>query len=79
MSDTAGFSIATPRRVAPLADLSAVPVLTTRKVDGQEWDAVISRFDGVCQEQLLTFARRRWPGVRQEPLVFSAGGEIVGG
>ena len=43
------------------------------------WESLIAEFDGVCQEQLLTFARRRWPGVRQEPLVFSAGGEIVGG
>jgi lipid II:glycine glycyltransferase (peptidoglycan interpeptide bridge formation enzyme) len=79
MSDTAGFSIATPRRVAPLADRSAVPVLTTRKVDGQEWDAVISRFDGVCQEQLFAFASIRWPGIVPEPRLFERNGKFVGG
>jgi hypothetical protein len=53
--------------------------VTMELVSEQAWDEIVSDFDGVCQEQLATFARLRWPGVRMEPVVFSAGGEVVGG
>ena len=53
--------------------------LQTRRVSGAEWDAAIAGFDEVCQEQLHAFAAARWPGVVQEPLLFLADGEVVGG
>lgn len=53
--------------------------LDTRIVDGAEWDRTIADFDEVCQEQLHTFAARRWPAVTQEPMLFLAAGEVVGG
>jgi hypothetical protein len=43
------------------------------------WEASVASFDGVCQEQLPAFVRNRWPGLAHEPVLFSAGGEIVGG
>jgi lipid II:glycine glycyltransferase (peptidoglycan interpeptide bridge formation enzyme) len=43
------------------------------------WDETIARFDGVCQEQLYTFASTRWPGVSQEPVLFREGRELIGG
>lgn len=58
--------------IAPLA-------LTLRRVDGPEWDRVISAFDAVCQEQLYAFAVTRWPGVQQEPILFEHQGRVVGG
>lgn len=50
-----------------------------RKVTEAVWERTIGDFAGVCQEQLATFARMRWPAVAREPLLFSAGGSIVGG
>lgn len=50
-----------------------------RPVSLAEWENAIGDFAGVCQEQLSTFAKTRWPGVRQEPVLFSAGGKVVGG
>lgn len=50
-----------------------------QKVTEAVWEQTIGDFAGVCQEQLSTFARTRWPGASQEPVLFSAGGEIVGG
>ncbi|MHB1109617.1 MAG: hypothetical protein ACYCZU_04780, partial [Devosia sp.] len=50
-----------------------------QKVTEAVWEQTIGDFAGVCQEQLSTFARTRWPGVNQEPVLFSAGGKIVGG
>ncbi|MBJ3783866.1 lipid II:glycine glycyltransferase FemX [Devosia sediminis] len=79
MSATAGFTIAAQNLAAPTAGRASVPALTTRKVDGHEWDAVISRFDGVCQEQLHAFAAIRWPGVTPEPRLFERQGRFVGG
>src|SRR5690606_39105186 len=43
------------------------------------WDETVAAFDGVCQEQLATFARRRWPEAGREPMVFERDGEVVGG
>lgn len=53
--------------------------LDTRIVDGAEWDRTIAGFDEVCQEQMYAFAITRWPSVRQEPVLFLADGEVVGG
>jgi len=55
------------------ADVAMQPVSTA------EWEAAIGGFAGVCQEQLSTFATTRWPGVTQEPVLFSTGGKVVGG
>ena len=44
-----------------------------------DWEQRIGDFADVCQEQLLCFARSRWPGVTLEPILFSAGGDVVGG
>ncbi|SMQ67098.1 Acetyltransferase (GNAT) domain-containing protein [Devosia lucknowensis] len=78
MSATAGMSLTTPH-AAPVMERTTAPALVSRKVDGQEWDAVISGFDGVCQEQLHAFAAVRWPGVAPEPRLFERGGRVVGG
>jgi hypothetical protein len=53
--------------------------LVAEFVSATEWDHIIAGFDEVCQEQLYTFATTRWPSVRQEPIVFRLGSEIVGG
>jgi hypothetical protein len=53
--------------------------LQTRIVDGAEWDRTIAGFDDVCQEQMHAFALKRWPSVKQEPMLFLHDGEIVGG
>ena len=58
---------------------SAAPSILARPVDGQEWDAVVAGFDGVCQEQLFAFAAIRWPGVTVEPRLFERHGRIIGG
>jgi hypothetical protein len=60
---------------APVAKAAA----TLEHVSGAEWEAAIGSFDGVSQEQLFTFARARWPGVALEPVLISAGGEVIGG
>lgn len=56
---------------APLADY--------RVLDGESWDRAVSGFDGICQEQLYTYARKRWPGVALEPVLFSDGDVTLGG
>ena len=66
-------------RQAPRSDAISAPVLETRIVSGADWDATIADFDEVCQEQLHAFAISRWPSVVQEPMLFLANGEIVGG
>ncbi|MDB5527776.1 MAG: family N-acetyltransferase [Devosia sp.] len=53
--------------------------LEMRLVGGPEWDRTIAEFDEVCQEQLHVFATARWPAVEQEPVLFLADGEVVGG
>ena len=63
----------TPRAEAGL------PLLAQRVVDGEAWDRAVSNFDGVCQEQLFAYARRRWPGVELEPVLFSEGERTLGG
>jgi hypothetical protein len=61
------------------ASATAAVRLQTRVIDGPEWDRTIATFDEVCQEQMHAFALRRWPSVRQEPMLFLLDGEIVGG
>ena len=62
-----------PRSVAPRS------VVTTEIVSPELWDRTIAQFDEVCQEQLYTFAKTRWPAVEHEPVLFWRGGEVVGG
>lgn len=68
----AGSIVSPPTRMA-------APGVVVRAVDGQEWDAVVGGFDGVCQEQLYAFATIRWPGVTVEPRLFERDGRIIGG
>lgn len=63
----------------PRVSMPSAVHLTMEMVSEDAWDEIISDFDGVCQEQLATFARLRWPGVKMEPMVFSLDGEVVGG
>ena len=52
---------------------------TLQQVSAAQWEAAIGDFDGVSQEQLFTFAHARWPNVGLEPVLISAGGEVIGG
>lgn len=63
------------------ADLPPRPAsgFVMRLVEPEAWDDAIADFEGVCQEQLATFARARWPGVALEPQLFMLGGKVVGG
>jgi hypothetical protein len=67
------------RRPAHGSTAVAGPTLEGKIVSGAEWDAIVAGFDEVCQEQLHAFAASRWPSVIQEPMVFLANGEVVGG
>ncbi|WP_375451941.1 lipid II:glycine glycyltransferase FemX [uncultured Devosia sp.] len=73
--------LAPANAVVPEQQPSAVAGLRleTRIVDGAEWDRTIAGFDEVCQEQLHVFATARWPSVKQEPMLFLADGQVVGG
>lgn len=69
-----------PRSERASAPSSGATVqLAAQQVSPGDWDAIISGFDEVCQEQMHAFAALRWPGVRQEPLIFSRNGHVVGG
>jgi hypothetical protein len=65
-------------RPAPRS-LSPRQAVTTQIVSPELWDRTIAQFDEVCQEQLYTFAKSRWPSVEHEPVLFWRGGEVVGG
>lgn len=58
---------------------AAGSLLDHRIIDGAEWDRMVASFDGVCQEQLVTYAKVRWPGVELEPVLFSENGMVLGG
>ncbi len=58
---------------------SAAAGFAMRLVEPRDWDDAIAGFDGVCQEQLASFAEARWPGVALEPQLFTLDGEVVGG
>ncbi|MCP8883562.1 GNAT family N-acetyltransferase [Devosia sp. XJ19-1] len=79
MSATVGMTLDQTQPLSRTADRVEAPTLVSRKVDGHEWDAVISGFDCICQEQLFAFASIRWPGVAPEPRLFERKGRIVGG
>jgi len=79
MTATAGMTLSTSSAEQQPLGRMVVQALTTRRVDGREWDLVISGFDGVCQEQLFAFASIRWPGVTPEPRLFERNGRVVGG
>lgn len=65
---------------APVAaDTPDMAPLALRVVVPEQWDAAITGFDGVCQEQLVAFASARWPGVKLEPLLFQLNQQVVGG
>ena len=75
------MSIAIDNSLARPAPRSLSPrqVLTTQIVSPDLWDRTIAQFDEVCQEQLYTFAKSRWPSVEHEPVLFWRGGEVIGG
>lgn len=79
MSVSAGAAQTHDERVAPTPVGPAVTSVVARPVDGAEWDAVVSGFDGLCQEQLFAFASIRWPGVTAEPRLFERHGRVIGG
>ena len=54
-------------------------LLDHKVVSGESWDRAVSGFDGICQEQVFAYARRRWPGVALEPVLFSERGVTLGG
>jgi hypothetical protein len=64
-----------PKTAAP----RAATAMTTQIVSPELWDRTVAQFDEVCQEQLHTFAKTRWPKVSHEPMLFWRGGEVVGG
>ncbi len=57
----------------------ATAAVTMERVAEAQWDDIIADFGGVCQEQLMAFARVRWPTTTHEPRLFRIGDEIVGG
>ena len=75
------MSIALDEPLARPAPSSVSPrqALTMQVVSPDLWDRTIAQFDEVCQEQLYTFAKSRWPSVEQEPVLFWRGSEVVGG
>ena len=76
IDDVAGaMSRPAPMSVAP----RSATAMTTQIVSPELWDRTIAQFDEVCQEQLYTFAKTRWPHVSHEPMLFWRGGEVVGG
>lgn len=52
---------------------------TSEIISPELWDRTVAQFDDVCQEQLYTFARARWPKVALEPVLFWRRGEVAGG
>lgn len=73
VADKVQLSRPVPQSVAPRS------ALTTQIVSPDLWDRTVAQFDEVCQEQLYIFAATRWPSVKQEPMLFWRGGEVVGG
>ena len=58
---------------------AGMALLDHKVVSGESWDRAVSGFDGICQEQVFAYARRRWPGVALEPVLFSERGVTLGG
>jgi len=51
---------------------------TLERVSDTAWEDAVADFDDVSQEQLVTFARARWPGVGLEPCLIRADGAMIG-
>ncbi len=68
-----------PSKVAAKAQAPAKFLLTLKHVSPDEWDALASEFDGVCQEMTTVFAKNRWPDVRLEPVLMMDGNNPVAG
>ena len=80
MSITAtGLSDPVSRPASKVAASRSAAAMTTQIVAPELWDRTVAQFDEVCQEQLYTFAKTRWPAVSHEPMLFWRGGELVGG
>jgi hypothetical protein len=69
-ADRASAAAGEPARTVPVK---------IEPISGAVWDRTIAGFDEASQEQLFAFATNRWPSVGQEPLLFTVGGEVVGG
>lgn len=69
--------------LSPVVHFTALPRrapgFAMRPVAVEAWDEAIADFEGVCQEQLATFAKARWPDVVLEPQLFFLGDDLVGG
>ena len=65
--ETSRVSIALDEPLARPAPRSAAPrpAVSTEIVSPELWDRTIAQFDEVCQEQLYTFAKTRWPAPRR--------------
>jgi hypothetical protein len=79
MSLVADTFVGTEERTRTFAAAPGVANVAISTISSEAWDALVSGFDEVCQEQLHVFAANRWPSVRQEPVVFTLNGEVVGG
>jgi len=53
--------------------------LTLETMSETGWDRFATGCEGVSQEQLVAFARGRWPTARLEPVQLFEHGEAVGG
>lgn len=67
-----------------IAETLAEPLAARRgsarleRVDAAAFEVAVSRFDGVSQEQLVTFASHRWPQASLEPLLFRTDEGLIG-
>lgn len=71
--------LSAPAGAAATGRRRAGPGLTAACIAESAWDSTVAGFADVCEEQLVSFARRRWPHVALEPLLFTMGGAAVGG
>ena len=62
-------SLAPARAATGVGKSHASAGLAMERVADAAWEPTIADFDGVCQEQLLTFARLRWPKAEHEPIL----------
>lgn len=79
MSFTVEAFAADPASAFAAGSQPAALQVSLRQLPEAQWERSIGEFAGVCQEQLATFAAIRWPGVTREPILFAAGGRVVGG
>ena len=72
-------TVEAPASRADRSEAAAAAALELVPVAIEAWDETAAHFDEVSQEQLVAFARLRWPGASLEPVAFRAGGNVVGG